>query len=139
MKTLVFAAVAGFAFALHAPASPACGYCVEDKIASVYDHAVMKKAQGSNHHVVFFHIDGTFVSDSATRRMVEASAGPVEGVDRGTVRVSLETASLSLAFDPHRTSLAAVQRTVDRRLASKKLSLFLLRVDQPAELKTAIR
>jgi len=68
----------------------ACGYCVEDKIASTYD------------------------------------------------RVALDTFTLSLAFDPRRTSLAALQGALDARLASRKLSAFPLRViERSGELKEA--
>ena len=41
-----------------ASAALACGYCVEDKIASTYDHALVTQALAHKHHVAFFHIDG---------------------------------------------------------------------------------
>ena len=130
MKTFIVAAAAGLA----------CGFCVEDKIASVYDHAAVKKALGSSHHIAFFHIDGTLIPDNSVRRALQTDAESVEGVDRGSVRISLETASLSLAFDPRRTSLAAVQKALDRKLAAKKLSLFFFQVmDRPAEIKAVAR
>jgi hypothetical protein len=135
-----FAVIAGLALALGAGPVIACGYCAEDKVASVYDHATVTKALGSGHHVAFFHIDGTLAPGDAVRKALQSGAESVDGVDRGSVRVSLETASLSLAFDPHRTSLAAVQNSLDKRLAQKKLSLFFFQVmDRPGELKSARR
>jgi hypothetical protein len=140
MRIPIAAAVAGLALTLTGAAALACGYCAEDKVASVYDHAVVKKALDGRHHVVFFHIDGALAPADAVRRTLQSGAESVSGVDRGSVRISLDTASLSLAFDPKRTSFAAVQNALDARLASKKLSLFPFRVmDRPGELNTAGR
>jgi len=116
----------------------ACGYCVEDKIASTYDHASVTHAVGIGHHVVFFHLDGPLPQKDASRRALAAAAESVPGVDRGSVRVALDTFTLSLAFDPRRTSLAALQGALDARLASRKLSAFPLRViERSGELKEA--
>jgi len=116
----------------------ACGYCVEDKIASTYDHASVTRAVGIGHHVVFFHLDGPVPQQDAARRALVAAAEAVPGVDRGSVRVALDTFTLSLAFDPRRTSLAALQGALDARLASRKLSAFPLRViERAGELKEA--
>jgi hypothetical protein len=118
----------------------ACGYCVEDKIATVYDHASVTRAVSSGHQVVFFHIEGARTPGRASRRELEAIAESVEGVDTGSVRVSLESASLAVAFDPRRASLAAVHTALDKKLAARRLSLMLLRVmDSPGELKTVGR
>ena len=45
------AAAAGIALALNASAAIACGYCVEDKIASTYDHAVVTAALAAGYGV----------------------------------------------------------------------------------------
>ena len=81
-----------------APAALACGYCVEDKIAAAYDHAVVARAFSENHHVAFFHIEGTANADAATRGRIEALSASAAGVDRGSARVSLEAMTLSVAF-----------------------------------------
>ena len=133
-------AAAGLLLALQAPAALACGYCVEDKIAAVYDHAVVARALGRKHHVVFFHIDGTLAPGERTRRALEAIAESTEGVDKGSARVSVASAALAVAFDPRRTVFADVQKGLERKLAPKKLSLLPLRVmDRPAELTTVSR
>ena len=140
MKLYQVALAAGLALTLDAAAGFACGYCAEDKVASVYDHAVVKKALGNTHHVAFFHIDGVLVPGDGVRRAIQASAQSVEGVDRGSVRISLDTASASIAFDPRRVSLVSLQNALDRKLAPKKLSLFFFQVmDRPGELKSAKR
>ena len=117
----------------------ACGYCVEDKIASTYDHAAVTRALAAKHHVVFFHIDGPAVQDAATARALSAAAQSVPGVDRDSVRVKVETLTLSLAFDPRRIPLAKLQSALDRKLAARKLALMPLRVmETPGDL-TAVR
>jgi hypothetical protein len=119
-------------------ASPAlaCGYCVEDKIASTYDHALVTRAVGMGHHVAFYHLDGALTQNDATKRALLSAAESVTGVDKGSARVALDTMTISFAFDPRRTSLVSAQSALDRKLAGRKLSLFPMRViERPAELK----
>jgi hypothetical protein len=128
----------GLASALHAAGALACGHCVEDKIAAVYDHAVVTRALAAKHQVVFFAIDGALASDEPSRLALERAAGSSRGVDQGSVRLSAEAAALSVAFDPQRMPLAALQRGLERKFASKRVSLLLLRVmDKPAQFQAA--
>jgi hypothetical protein len=121
---------------LGASAAQACGYCVEDKIASAYDHALVAQSVAIGHHVAFYHLDGPLNASADTKRALSSAAESVPGVDKGSVRVSLDTLTLSFAFDPKRTSLAAAQSALDRKLAARKLSLFPMRViERPGELK----
>jgi hypothetical protein len=114
----------------------ACGYCVEDKIASVYDHAVITRALEARHQIAFFGIDGAVVVDTKSVREIEALAGNVEGADKGSLRISLDSAALAVAFDPRRTSFSALQKSLEKKLAAKHLSLLPLRVmDAPATMK----
>jgi len=118
-----------------APAA-ACGYCVEDKIASVYDHAVVTRALGRAHHVAYFALDGTAVRGESVRLAVEST----NGVDRGSARVSAATGMLSLAFDPRRVPFATLEKRLQRVLAPQELTLLALRVmERPAELKNVSR
>lgn len=118
----------------------ACGYCVEDKIASAYDHAVVTRALARKHHVVFFHIDGSVPAGDPAKRMLEYLVGSSEGVDRGSVRLSLDTATLSFAFDPARAPLASLQTGLEKKLARHNLALMPLRImEEPADLKTVRR
>ena len=113
-----------------AGAAHACGVCVEDKMAAAYDHAVVTKALAQKHHVAFFHIEGPLVAGKATKSALEKVAES-PSVDKGSVRVSVESASLAVAFDPRRTTVAALQKYLERQLAARKLSLMLLRVLEP--------
>ena len=89
---------------------------------------------------MFFHIDGPIAAGHESRRVLETIAESTEGVDKGSARASVESASLAVAFDPRRTSFAAVQKALERRLAANKLSLLPMRVmDRPAEMKTVNR
>jgi hypothetical protein len=132
--------MAGVLAAQLACAAPAraCGVCVEDKMAAVYDHAVVAQALARKHQVAFFHIDGMILPGDATKRWLESVAASTASVDAGSVRVSVETTSMSVAFDPKRASLMAVQTALDRKLAARKLSLMPLRViEGPGQLKAA--
>jgi hypothetical protein len=113
-----------------------CGYCVEDKVASTYDHALVARAVGSGHHVAFYHLDGPVQAGEVSKRALLSAAESVPGVDKGSARVSLESLTMSLAFDPKRTSLVTVQSALDKKLAARKLALFPMRViERPGELK----
>jgi len=128
------------AFLLASTNSWGCGYCVEDKIASTYDHAVVTRAVAAGHHVAFYHLDGALAQDAATKRAIVAAVEAAPGVDKGSVRVALETLTLSFAYDPRRSTLAAAEKAIDRRLSSRKLSLFALReIEKAAELKEVSR
>ena len=52
----------------------ACGYCVEDKMAAVYDHATVTRALAQKHQVAYFHIDGELPPGPATKRALEELA-----------------------------------------------------------------
>ena len=49
--------------------------------------------------------------------------------------MSVESASLAVAFDPRRTAFIDVQKGLETKLAARKLSLLPLRVmDRPAQM-----
>jgi hypothetical protein len=117
----------------------ACGSCVEDKMAVVYDHATVTRALAQKHQVAFFHIDGELTSGLATKRTLEGFANDLAGVDRGSARVSTESAALSVAFDPQRMSVAELQAALERKLAARRNTLMLIQVmDQPADFGPSI-
>ena len=135
-----FAVVALALLGLAAREASACGYCVEDKIASTYDHAVVTRALAQGHHVAFFHLDGLAPPQESLRRALEEAVASTPGVDKGSARISLDTLTVSLSFDPRRVSLAAVNARLDRKLSAHKLSFMPLRVmERPADLKSVKR
>src|SRR5690242_20511401 len=105
-------------FILWAGQAAACGYCVEDKIAAVYDHAALQQAKAHRQSVVYFAIDGA-IRDPG--KVLEKTIESAPGVQKGSVRVSVEAAALAVAFDPGRTPLAALQRALEQKLKSRGL------------------
>jgi hypothetical protein len=105
----------------------ACGICIDDKVASSYDHAVVAQAKQRGHEA-FFAIEGPLVRSAATRGAVLRAIRAANGVQGASARVSLENAALSFAYDPARTTHAAVGAALDARLAERRLSLRFLRV-----------
>ena len=110
----------------------ACGYCLEDKVAATYDHAVVTQALAAKHHVAFLHVDGA----ARDRKVLEQAVYSVPSVDRGTVRVSADLLTVSFAYDPARENLGAIHARIEKRLAKQKLSLMPFQVmERPEDLK----
>ncbi len=140
MRKVLSVVVLGIALALPMRAALACGFCIEDKIAAVYDHRVVVQAVAQKHHVAFFGLDGRLAGSAAEARNLERIVGTAFGVDPGSVRVSIESAALSVAFDPATVSFGTLHRSVQKKLTPRGLALLPLRVmDRPGELKTAAR
>ena len=110
------------------PFARACGYCAEDRMAAVYDHAVVVRALERRHEVAFLAIEGARPARAEVRRAIESAVYATRGVDRDTARVSLEGASISFAYDPRRPGLGLVLRAIEEKLAARGLSLSILRV-----------
>jgi hypothetical protein len=118
---------------LAAGSAQACGYCVEDKIAATYDHAVVTRALTQKHHVVFLHVDGA----APGRKALEDAVYSAPGVDRGTARVSADLLTVSFAFDPARANLGAIHTRIEKKLKPAGLSLMPFQVmERPGDLKT---
>ena len=101
----------------------ACGYCVEDKIAAVYDYAAVQQAASRKQTTVYFAIDGAIRGQaSSLKTMIERT----KGVEQGSARVSVDAAALAVAFDPARVSLGVLQRNLEAKLRPLGLSLLLL-------------
>jgi hypothetical protein len=119
--------MAAVALASVAPAAEACGVCVEDKVATAYDHAVVSSALARRRVVVFAEVSGAS-SEAAGR----AAAG-VNGIDRSSVRSAVSPAVVSFALDPGvrgpESALAAVQA---RAGPSARMTLLKILKTAPA-------
>ncbi|MEO8005964.1 MAG: hypothetical protein ABI771_13705 [Betaproteobacteria bacterium] len=115
------------AFIVIATRALACGHCIEDKIAAVYDYDVVTQALARKHEVAFFAMAGELIASAETHRLIKRETSKVVGVDPGSVRVSVENASLSLAYDPRAYKLSEIERELTRRLAPRGLSPGLMR------------
>lgn len=104
----------------------ACGHCIEDKIAAVYDYSVVSKAVSEKHTVIFFGVEGPLVVNLATKQFLQTAVSGIKGVDSNSARISLETGSFSLAFNPKTVSYAVILDGLEKKLKTKNLSLFPL-------------
>jgi len=120
-------AIAAFALALAAPWAAACGVCVEDRVAAVYDSRIIEGALAKRHHMAFFGLEGPLPATADSRRAVLRALQASGGIT-GSARISLPSASCSVAYDPRRTSLASLREATERRLAARGLSVAALRV-----------
>ena len=120
----VAAGLAGLALA-----SPAfgCGYCVEDRVAAVYDHGVIARALDQHHRVAFFAIEGPLPADGEPQRVIAKALTSAKGVDSPSLRVSVDSASLSLSYDGKRISSDQIMDTLNRKLAARGLGISLLK------------
>jgi hypothetical protein len=129
------------AFALLATAGSAlgCGFCVEDRVASVYDHAVVQRTAAQHHHVGFFALEAVGGA-KIPRKAVLTVAESVPGIDKGTARASTDPTSLSVAFDPAKISMREIDRALAARFAVKGWTLSQLaeiNAPQTTKLSTA--
>ena len=106
----------------------ACGHCIEDKVAAVYDHAIVVKAVHEKHIVAFFGIEGPLVVNTTSKQDIQKILCSINGVDPNTSRISLETGSISFAYNPALLSYPTLMDSLDRKLKAKKLSVFPLEV-----------
>lgn len=128
MKARAAMAAAGLVLAaLSCPAS-GCGFCIEDKVAAVYDHAAIGRALERHHHVAFFAVDGPMPAAAQSRRAVRKALASSKGVDAASVRVCVESASLALSYDPKRIAPQGITDALNRELASGSLAVSLLKV-----------
>jgi hypothetical protein len=113
----------------------ACGYCVEDRVAAVYDHDAVEGAIAQHRHVAFFGIEGDIANAPASRRALVAAVEQGGGV-KGSARVAIENAAISVAYDPARVTLAALTTSANKPLAAKGLTLSPLRlIDEGGKLR----
>jgi len=120
-------AAAAVCLALAGGPALACGVCVEDRVAAVFDNTVVDQSIGARRHVAFFGVEGSLPATAESRRALLAALY-ASGAARGSARVSLESASVSAAFDPARTTLSRLREDAAKRLAPKGLGLTALRV-----------
>ena len=100
--------------AVTVPTAAACGYCVEDKVAAAYDHAVVARARTQGHDVVYLSLEFTGPVARETAGKISKAIERIAFVDRGSVRVALDAGSLSLAFDAKQAPAGAILEAVER-------------------------
>ena len=99
----------------------ACGYCLQDRIASVYDHVLVAQTRQLNQKMLYLIWDGPANRDEAMRHELISIASRLPGITKGSVRVSLEPATIGLAYQPLKISREQVEALLLQRLKSKKI------------------
>lgn len=119
----------------YAHEAEACGQCHGDKVAAVYDHAVVVRALKDGHGVEFVEVNGTFRMTGEDNAALAREIAAVQGVDAGTVRVSANPSAASFAFDPRKTSKDAALAAANGRVAGRRWVLAHLQIIGPSEKK----
>jgi len=109
------------ALAAQACTASACGFCVEDRIAAVYDHTLVQQASGGKLQLAYFSWDGPVHRDEAMRARIATAAQGVKGAAPGSVRVSVEPAAIAVLFDPATLRREQFDAAIDRKLSSLKV------------------
>lgn len=105
----------------------ACGACVEDRVALVYDHAVVRQAAASGGVVVFCDVLGTLDLD----RLSLVARG-ARGVKPDSVRVSRQPSVLSFVIQPRTVTPSDAVQAMQRALGnSMQLSIVHMLTPQP--------
>ena len=103
-----------------------CGYCIEDRVAAVYDHAAIGAALDQHRQIVFFALEGKLPAEGQALRIIAHALRSVEGVDSRSLRVSFASASLSLSYDGKRISSARIIEVMNREFAARGLRVPLI-------------
>jgi hypothetical protein len=104
----------------------ACGHCEEDLVASVYDHGLVLRSQSLKQRIMYMAWDGPVARDDATARRLMQEASRATGVTPGSVRVSVQPAALSVAFNPAKTNRAQIEASLQNRLTKMHVMVLPL-------------
>ena len=104
------------------PAAQACGVCIEDKVAATYDFGVVTRTLQAGRSMVFAEVKGDADAGTRTRAALAAAKG-VRGIESGSLRASLEPATISFALDESVLAPPAALAAVQRRAAGTRLEL----------------
>jgi len=104
----------------------ACGHCEEDLVASVYDHGLVLRSQSLKQRIMYMAWEGPVARDDATARRLMQEASRATGVTPGSVRVSVQPAALSVAFNPANTNWAQIEASLQTRLTKMHVMVLPL-------------
>lgn len=124
---LNFAALLLMACAVAMPAAYACGICIDDKVASAYDHAVVQNAWKHGKVVVFCELTGPHEVKKLTQEAKAAAQG-LRGVDDSSIRTGQDLAIVSFVLDGSTQTPAAAVGELQQRLKASSVMPKLLKV-----------
>jgi hypothetical protein len=113
---------AGAILLLVAGRALACGHCIEDRVAMVYDYAVEQQAEREGLDIAYLGIDGT-VSDDTLRAALAGEAG----IAVATLRIAAAPRAAAFAWNTRETGLDALLARANERLAAGGAALVVLR------------
>ena len=105
----------------------ACGLCVEDRVAAVYDYGVELQAGSSGQAIAYLGVHGRRAESAQAAALVAEVLTACPAVAAGTVRTSASPAAASFAWEGGEPALPAILASIRSRLAEAGLGLELLR------------
>ena len=104
----------------------ACGYCLQDRIASVYDHVLVAKTKQLNQKMLYLVWDGPAARDETTKHHLLAIVSRIHGVTKDSVRVALEPPTIGLAYQPLSISRERIETLLLQQLRSMNIVVSVL-------------
>ena len=104
----------------------ACGHCEEDLVAPVYDHGLVLRSQSLKQRIMYMAWDGPVARDEVTARRLMQEASRATGVTPGSVRVSIQPAALSVAFNPAKNNRTQIEASLQTRLTKMHVMVLPL-------------
>ena len=104
----------------------ACGYCLQDRIASVYDHVLVAKTKQLNQKMLYLVWDGPAARDETTKRHLLAIVSRIRGVTKDSVRVALEPPTIGLAYQPSIISRDLIESLLLKELRAMNIVVSVL-------------
>ena len=105
----------------------ACGVCVDDKVASAYDHAVVQDAWKNGKVVVFCELSGPYPVKELNQK-AKAAAKELRGVSQASIRTGKDLAVVSFMLDVSAQPPTAAINELGQRLQKDEISPELLKV-----------
>lgn len=119
-------------------AALACGYCIEDRIAAVYDHAQVTAALVAHRHVAYVAVQGNIADADTTRAALAQALATEPAVQAGSLRFDAAAESAAFVLDPAVKPAEAVVAALNKALAPQRITLGLMRLlDAPGRLQPA--
>ena len=104
----------------------ACGYCLQDRIASVYDHVLVAKTKQLNQKMLYLVWDGPAARDETTKRHLLAIVSRIRGVTKDSVRVAFEPPTIGLAYQPSIISRDLIESLLLKELRAMNIVVSVL-------------
>lgn len=105
----------------------ACGHCVEDAVAAVYDYQVELRADHEHMAIAYVGVRGVRAETPAAASSVAKTLRDIPNAEAGTVRTSVSPPAASFAWRGDEASLGEAMRAANAQLLPAGLKLELLK------------